>query len=741
MLHPLLKKDILLRKYQESIIATSAEKNTLVVLPTGMGKTYIAIYVSLIRLSKFENSKILFLAPTKPLVNQHYETFRDILNLNEDEISVFTGTTNSKKRKELWQKAKIIIATPQTIENEIMKNLSLQNVSFLVFDEAHRAVKNYAYSFIAQEYMKQSKFPLIMGLTASPSSEIEKIAEIKKNLFIENVEIRTETDKDVIPYIKQTEVKWVKVDIPPEFSELRKKIISLLKAHLQQLRNLNYIDTIDITKISKKDLLSIQGKIRGDILNGNNADAYNAASLIAKIMKLQYALEILETQGIYTLFQYLQRLKLQSGKGIKELISNEDMKAIFTETERIKNLGIDHPKLNKLQEIVQEILKKEGQKILIFTQYRDSAEKIYQILSQNFKCSKFVGQADRETNKGMKQKEQIEILNKFRNNEFNILIATSVAEEGLDIPKVDYVIFYEPIPSEIRTIQRRGRTGRTEKGNIVILITQGTRDEGYYWSAIRKEQKMKEYLKNIERNEEIDKFVAKGQQTILNYTSSTNDECTEKKIKIYVDTRERSTDVFKILREKCSVELKQLEVGDYILSEDVCVERKTVQDFFESIIDRRLLSQASNLSTNFKTPIIIIEGDLNYSLRDIHPNAIRGAIASLLCDFKISIISTNDAKDTAELIYAIAKREQEEKEKIVPLRGEKKAYTLAEKQRFVIESLPNVSAVLSDRMLRKFKTIARIANASTKELMKVEEIGEKKATEIYKILHEEYKPE
>ena len=190
--HPLIKPDTVeLRKYQEAIIATSANKNTIVVLPTGLGKTLIVVIVAAHRLDKFNDSKVLFLAPTKPLAVQHAETFRQILNLKDEEICVFTSATPTNKRNDLWEKSRVILATPQTIDNEIMKNLDLSNVSFLVFDEAHRAVGNYAYGFIAGEYMKKAKHPLIMGLSASPSSDIEKISEISKNLFIQSVEIST----------------------------------------------------------------------------------------------------------------------------------------------------------------------------------------------------------------------------------------------------------------------------------------------------------------------------------------------------------------------------------------------------------------------------------------------------------------------------------------------------------------------------------------------------------------------
>ncbi|PIZ32420.1 MAG: DEAD/DEAH box helicase [Candidatus Altarchaeum sp. CG_4_10_14_0_8_um_filter_32_851] len=755
-------------------------------LPTGLGKTLIAVIVAVHRLNKFNGSKVLFLAPTKPLAVQHVETFRQILNLKDEEISIFTSATATNKRKDLWKNSRVILATPQTIDNEIMKKLNLEDVSFLVFDEAHKAVGNYAYSFIADEYVKKAKNPLIMGLSASPSSDIEKISEISKNLFIEAVEIRTENDADVKPYIKKVEEEWVKVELPPGFKEIRDNITLLLKFYLKQLKDMNYTDTISQINISKKDLLIIQEKIRNDILKGKGN--FNASSLIAKIIKLHYAIELIETQGIWTLSKYIERLNLQKGRGIKELFSDERMKEICEKVRVLYESKTDHPKLDALLKILKENLCKEGlvgKKILLFTQYRDTAEKIYEILTNNnIKCEKFIGQASRDNDKGMTQKEQIATLERFRNNVFNVLIATSVAEEGLDIPKVDIVIFYEPIPSSIRLIQRRGRTGRMYEGKVIILMAKGTRDEGYYWSAISKEMAMKRYLTKfqISGKEGIEKEIQKrqGQQSILMYPNgeypngeyqngeypneynkdnkdnkegedkegedkegdNTNKFQTENKtVKIYVDIRERNTEIFKILNKKANVEVKQLEVGDYILSENVCVERKTAGDFLQSIVDRRLLEQAGNLARNFEIPLMIIEGELNFSARGIHPNAIRGAIASLATDFKISIIPAKNEKETAEMLIAIARREQEEKKKDVALIGEKRAYTLNERQLLMAESLPNVSSVLAENLLNHFKTIKKIANASVKALMKVEGIGSKKAEEIFKVTHSEYKKE
>ena len=168
------------REYQEKITQTCLEKNCLVVLPTGMGKTLIALMVAIKRLEKFPLSKILILAPTKPLAEQHLESFKKNLPELYVDIQLFTGSVNAKKRKEIWKTANIIFSTPQCVANDLKKKLyDLSEVSLLVEDEAHRCVKNYDYNYAAKRYLEQAINPRMMGLTASPGSD-SKIVESEK---------------------------------------------------------------------------------------------------------------------------------------------------------------------------------------------------------------------------------------------------------------------------------------------------------------------------------------------------------------------------------------------------------------------------------------------------------------------------------------------------------------------------------------------------------------------------------
>ena len=728
--HPLVRPEsISLRRYQESVVSRAIDANTLVVLPTGLGKTIIAAMVSAHRLHKFPDSKVLFLAPTRPLAVQHKRTFSRILNI--ENMTILTGMTPVKERNKLWKENRLIFATPQTIENDIMRGLSLSDVSLLIFDECHRAVGNYSYVGIAGEYMKTARNPLILGLTASPSSDDETVNEICNNLYIDRIEAKTDHDTDVKPYIQSVRLEWVKVDLPQEFLSVKKMIEEIFREDLRELKSMGYLDTADLTKINKRKLLTVQSDIRKEIVSG--MDSYVPASLIASALKINHALELLETQGISSLNSYLERLQKQRSKAIKKLFSDTRMKNLVKAVHDLNVLGIDHPKLDKLVQIVD---KHRDEKVIIFTQYRDSVEKIIDKLNENdLTAHEFIGQSSRGDKKGMTQKEQIRVLENFRNGKYNALVATSVAEEGIDIPKVDLVIFYEPVPSEIRSIQRRGRTGRSQSGNVVILMTRGTRDEAYYWASVYKERKMSKIVRKMRDKYEGDA----GQQSLVKYVARTDENKDGNRIRIYVDIRERNTDILRILREKAMIEIRQLPVGDFILSDRIAIERKTIDDFLQSIIDKRLLSQAEELSRNFEIPLMIIEGGRDmYSLRDIHPNAIRGALASLSIDFGISIIPTINEEDTANTLLLIAKREQFPEDREIALRGEKKPLTLEEKQKYIIESLPNVSAVLARRLLEKFGTVRDIMNASKKELMDVEGIGKGKAESIYEVLNKRY---
>lgn len=724
IIHPLIKKErIESRLYQQILAADVLKKgNTMIVAPTALGKTIVAALVAAERLKKFPSSKVLILAPSKPLTVQHEESFREFLKVP---VYSLTGAINPKERVKRWFESKIICATPQTVESDLIAGrYSLEDVSLLVFDECHRGTGSYSYVFLASKYTSQSKNSLIIGLTASPGWDEGKIACVCDNLFINEVIIKKEDDPDVAPYFNPVEMEWIKVDLTPELKNIKKHLDKSLRARLNTLKRMDVLPSINV---SKKEVLIAKGKAQ--IRIGRSAHppkkCFIAVSLLTAVINILHSLELLETQGVSTLFKYFLRLKKKKTKAAKTLINDAEFSKAMYLTGQAREKGVDHPKIDKLLQILKKELKKRDTRIIVFTQFRDTVENIFQkCQTEGLNAVKFFGQASRESEKGLSQNKQKEIIKKFKSGAYNVLISTSVAEEGIDIPAVDLVVLYEPVPSEIRMIQRRGRTGRKNKGKLIILITKETRDESYYYSSINKEKKMKNQLSQGYKKYKNSELTLKDfhRETIQN----------DEKIRpiIYADSREANS---KVLREldhlAAEVKTKNLAVADYQVSDDVAIERKTTQDFVSSIMDKRLHKQAKELVESFKNPVMILEGDDLYS-GFIHPNAVRGALASVAVDFKIPIIPTRSPEDTAAMILRLAIREQMHERPEIQIRTEKKPLTQLEQQLFIIESLPNVGPVTARKLLERFQTVKGVINASEDELKAVEGVGDKIAQKI-----------
>ncbi len=728
VVHPLIKDGTLERRLYQITIATSALiKNTLVIIPTGLGKTTIAALVIASRILN-EKGRALFLAPTRPLVEQHANFLKKTLKIEEDEIVAMSGEDEPEKRAKLWERAKVIVATPQVVENDIIAGrISIEDVVVAVFDEAHRAVGNYSYVFIAREYMKKANKPLILALTASPGSDPGRIMEVVTNLHIEAIEFRTEFDDDVRPYVSEREIEWVKVEVPKEIMVLKEKLETSLKFRIRRIKELG-IEIPD--RATKRELLELQELIQSELLREQKPELFEASSILAEILKLSHAIELIETQSVESFRSYVNKiLKESSSKGgskaSKSIANDSSFRDAIILSMRLK---IEHPKTEKLKEIIKKQLEEnEDSRIIVFTNYRDSADFLVSEISKIAPAVKFVGQADRENEKGMRQKEQIEVLQKFREGIYKVLVATSIGEEGLDIPSTDLVVFYEAIPSEIRAIQRKGRTGRGKKGRIVVLMAKGTRDEAYYYTSLRKERAMFEKLREI-------KLMLEGRKQVREIMLTDFEKMGPR---IIVDSREMRSEAVKILRELgANLEVKNLETADYVLSDRVAVERKTVDDFVDSLISDRLFPQLLKLKS-YQRPILILEGE-NIYRRAVHPNAVRGAIATIVADFGIPTIFTKDERETAEFLYAIARREQEEKRREVVEHYGKTKRTLKEEQEYVVSALSGVGSIIAKNLLEHFQTIERIATASEEELMEVPKVGEKTAKRIRLLMSTPY---
>ena len=494
-------KNILPREYQQKILETCIKKNCLVVLPTGLGKTLIALMLTIERMKKFPGERVIFLAPTKPLAEQHLISFTKFLPELFGDMQLFTGAINAEKRKKIWQTADIIFSTPQCVANDLRKNLyDLNDVCLLVEDEAHRCIKNYDYNFVSQKYQSQAKHPRILGLTASPGSEADKIKRICKNLSIEEVELRTRESDDVKPYLHEREFQKVLVDFPPVMQEMHHVLNELLNRYIEELKMRGVL----YGPSTKIGLIKLQKSIMGTLARGNkNFNYMLGASACAQALKLQHAIELLETQTLGGFNSYLRALFEQAAKkqskGVVKLVAKPEFNYVYTNSLELLAKNFEHPKLGKLIEIIkEEKAKNENLKIMVFSQFRETAAIIAKNLNklEGITARVFVGQANKLKG-GLSQKEQKKIIEEFSEGKINVLCSTSIGEEGLDVPEVNAVIFYEPIPSAIRTIQRAGRTARKMKGKLIVLITKKTRDEAHFYVARAREKKMHEAIRDI----------------------------------------------------------------------------------------------------------------------------------------------------------------------------------------------------------------------------------------------------
>ncbi|MFC6874039.1 DEAD/DEAH box helicase [Halobellus marinus] len=872
--HPLLRPDFIERRlYQIRLAGTARESHTLVCLPTGLGKTTVSLLVTAHRLQEV-GGKVLFLAPTKPLVQQHAEFYREALEIPDEEIVVFTGEIRPEDRADRWTDARIVIATPQVVENDLVgSRISLAEVTHLTFDECHRASGDYAYVYIAERYHADAENPLVTGMSASPGGDKEAILQVCQNLGIDQVEVMTEDDADVDEYTHDTSVEWERIELPDEILQIRDALNEVIKDRLQKLKSLGVTNTTQ-PDVSQKQLNRMRGKLQ-ELMNADKSEGYKGMSTHAEVMKLRRAVELVETQSVESVCRYFERQRnaaRSSGasKASQRLVAEPKVREAMRLAESFDGT---HPKFSRARILLAQTLGIEGgERVIVFTESRDTAEALTDFLSASFDVRRFVGQGDKESSEGMTQTEQQETLDDFRAGEFEVLVSTSVAEEGLDVPEVDLVLFFEPVPTAIRSIQRKGRTGRQAEGRVVVLLAEDTRDEAYFWISRRREKEMESELRELksvvgdieseldppqrdleayddsdgdsdpdgaegsgtdsdgegtgidaddtdseggadvdaddtdsegtgadadataavaadsggesasrstaqsngqagltdfgltaeevdrargdERDGESDTESETPEEAGVDAEPESEDEAgtddgivataegDEAETEIVVDQRELDAAVAKDLSKRDGVRtrLETLAVGDYVLSDRVAVERKSVSDFLDTLLDgeRSLFEQIGDLARAYARPVLILEGEGLYEERNVHPGAIRGALASLAVDFDVSVLQTGDEGETAELLLTIAEREQTERDRTVSVHGEKSAKTLAEQQEYVVSAIADIGPVTAQSLLDEFGTVEAVMTAREEDLRAVDGVGEVTAERIREVVGSEY---
>lgn len=458
------KNSVEKRDYQVNLADVAKHENCIIVLPTGLGKTAIALQIISEFLSRGNGA--LFLAPTRVLAQQHYEFLKRVMTISD--IGLVTGEDTVAKRKQLWNNS-VICATPEITKNDLDRQLvSPDQFNLVIFDEAHRTIGDYAYSGIAQR-LSGAKIRIV-GLTATLPSEREKADSIMKTLRASRVVQRTEDSEDVKPYIQTTDTQWENVELPGELKDIQFLVQAALNERYDTLKR-------NGLQLNGQQSLSALLRARPYVLGQNR----RSAKPLFTAIRITYALNILEAHGITPFLKFCERTSKKKGAGVRELF---ELDPKFTRAIRLAKSaqanGIEHSKIPKLLEILQ----KHTGKALVFSSYRDSVNMIHSKLTEaGISSSILIGKAG---DTGLKQKKQIETVAKFRDGQYRVLVATRVGEEGLDISDVGLVVFYDNVPSSIRYVQRRGRTGRRDSGRLVVLIAKNTIDETYYWIGKRK---------------------------------------------------------------------------------------------------------------------------------------------------------------------------------------------------------------------------------------------------------------
>jgi Fanconi anemia group M protein len=799
--HPLLTPEFVeRRRYQRELATTAREAHTLVCLPTGLGKTTVSLLVTAHRLETVGGTA-LFLAPTKPLVRQHADFYRDALTLPDDAISVFTGDVRPDDRADLWAESRVVIATPQVVENDLIGGrISLADVTHCTFDECHRATGDYAYVYIAERYHADAERPLVTGMSASPGGDEAAIRQVCSNLGLGEVAVMTEDDADVAAYTHDTEVEWERVTLPDEVLSIRDALDEVITDRLERLKELGVTNTTS-PDLSQRDLNRMRGELQ-ELIDADQSEGYEGMSIHAEVMKLRRAVELAETQSVESLRRYFERQRNAArasgaSKASQRLVAEPTVREAMRQAEAFDDL---HPKFRQTRVLLARTLGiGGGDRAIVFTESRDTAEALTEFLGESFDVARFVGQGDKDGSDGMTQTEQGETLDAFRAGEFDVLVSTSVAEEGLDVPEVDLVLFYEPVPTAIRSIQRKGRTGRQDEGRVIVLMAEDTRDEAFFWISRRREDEMEAELRKLkgvadevvadldDSQTALDAFDgaeaetgtgatprtqadggAAGQPGLAEFAATeadAGDEAAEADaeadgvvatagrdpdatdddgaVEVVVDQRELDSAIARDLSTRDGIEtrLETLSVGDYVVSDRVAVERKTVADFLDTLTggDRSLFEQVGDMARHYARPVVLIEGDGLYEERNVHPDAIRGALASLSVDFDASVLRTADEGDTADLLAVLAGREQTTNERAVSVHGEKSAKTLDEQQEYVVGAIADIGPVTARALLEQFGSVEAVMTAAEDDLREVDGVGEVTADRIRRVVGSEYR--
>jgi ERCC4-related helicase len=682
---------------------------------------------------------------------------RDFLIVDPESIIAVTGEISPVQRSKAYPTAQIIVITPQTLDNDLFNDrIDPKSLSLVCFDEAHRATGDYAYSRIVQDLPETCQ---LVGFTATPGNTEEAMKEVLRNLRSEKIVVRDYDSPDVRRYmsIHRPEILWV--NLPKEYEE----VLRILREEVRVISNALKEAGLDVPKgpLAKRDALALQKQA----IHLRQEDARHGALLVhtANLIRTLHLLDLVETQGFPQALEAIVKwTNKRRSKALDVFLDSHGIKRVFS---LIQANPVPHPKLDKLAEILLKADEDSDSRTIVFSNFRSTVAFLQDEISSHYDipCAVFVGQSTAGSSKGMTQREQIETLEAFKEGNPPILISTSVGEEGLDVGSCDLVVFYDSVPSVIRSVQRTGR-GRKKESKVIRLITKGTRDASLHYATLNRQRRVQEMLadpdslleKKSEDQSTLDRFLQpkkvkdKGVKSHSRETMedpSPFQKIPTSNVLVLVDNREARSIVPRALKRQPGVILEtfNLPAGDYAVSDRTCIERKTAPDFVESLIspvsegvgESRLFDEIKRLSELYERPLIIVEGTWDQA-RAISEEAIQGAIFAIVVGFRVPILFTKNAIETAQVIGKIAQREQKDRKK-PKLSTQISGRDDEEIREILLTTIPGVNRSRAQNLLDRFGSIQEIANSNEEELRACPGIGREIAKRLLRILSDPLK--
>ncbi|KAJ3027102.1 UNVERIFIED_CONTAM: hypothetical protein HDU68_004488 [Siphonaria sp. JEL0065] len=491
------------REYQFNVIQASLMQNTLVALPTGLGKTFIAAVVMFNFYRWFPEGKIVFMAPTKPLVAQQIEACYKITGIPQADTDEMTGAAKIEDRRLSWATKRVFFLTPQVLQNDLSRGACPSDkVVLVVVDEAHRASGKHAYCEVVKILTDERAVFRVLALTATPGADVKTVQNVIQNLQISKIEIRTEDSLDIKPYTHERNLEVVVLKPSPEIlaaAELFKNVIEptlkrLVDARAYYDRDPKSASRFGMMQARDKFREANRGNPRMPMIEADFAVCIGLCECYGQLLQLglRMFLKQIESFAHETL-----RPDGNSSKTRKTLVQSPAYQTLLTTTQNYFRdpTFVSHPKVSKLisvvvghfeahAEAVRTGTKNWETRVMVFSNFRESVEEIKEALSQHeplVKVMSFVGQSSGKKGgvKGCTQKEQLELISKFQQGGYNVLVATCIGEEGLDIGDVDLIVCFDAQNSPIRMLQRMGRTGRKREGRVVLLLSEGKEEDAH----------------------------------------------------------------------------------------------------------------------------------------------------------------------------------------------------------------------------------------------------------------------